>query len=227
MAHTLRIPLTADQRRWVDKFSKGDPERWVYKLLWNQIRKWRDDVITLETDSVRQPLPRAPPGRPPEGVDMREWYDEQEAMPPEFAYHRARDLVTEGLEADSELPGGSVWFEVRVADAIWPYVVRGLAFYNLWQSTLNTRAKPGQERQVVYATIGEWAEEQVAKRLVTERIAADRAFKSQEEEDLYPGIAEEMAPKSPPRSDRMPTPAEMARAGIDPHNPHRRRPWDR
>lgn len=227
MAHVLRIPLTADQRKWIDEFSKGQAERWVYKLLWHQFRKWRDDVITLETDSVRQPLPRAPPGRPPEGVDIRDWYDDQEARPPEFAYHRARDLVTGGLEDDSDLPEGSVWFEVRVADTIWPFVVRGLAFYNLWQKTLNDHAKPGQERQVVYATIGEWAEEMVAKRLVTERIAADRAFKTQEEEDLYPGIGEEMAPKAPPGPAREPGPRGIAGTGIDPHHPNRRRPWDR
>lgn len=227
MTHVLRIPLTSFQRNCIDEISKGDPERWAYKELHSRFRNWRDLVITLETDTVRQSLPKGPPPPAPEGVDFFEWQEERAKDPPVFIYHKQSDLVLDGINGDATLPEEGVWFEVRIPDAIWGFLPRGLAFQNLWNSTLNEHAKPGQEPQPTYATIGEWAEEILAKRLVQERIAADRSFKTQEEEDLYPGIGEELAPKPPPRPERTKSVIDPGRTGIDMRDPHRRRAWDR
>lgn len=215
-----RSALERAYKRW-DRDHHRDLEFFAYTVFRPKAGEYRKMVSKFETDgSETRQIPEKwnePTSRrkdvtlTPADID----WETQRATP----YVREGEPPEEGEEAAED---GGPLVTVRFPSAVLDRLERGLALRQAW-SLMYGKDAPVK----LYETFEEWAIEILMEHVTREvgRIEDDEA--TADEEELYPGIDEKKPPAPPPRPMIQPAQNAPPRGGVDPHDPHRRRPWDR
>jgi hypothetical protein len=132
---------------------------------------------------------------------------------------RLEDVDWDSQRASKNVPEGAI--TIRLPGPVLDRLERGLALRQAWSKQYG----PGAPVKI-YANFAEWAVEQAQEFLQREISRIEDEEAEREEAEIYPELAKRAEPAPPPVPRPTIEPHRPA-TGINPHDPHRRRPWDR
>lgn len=209
----LYLNLTLEQTRRLAETSRAKnwgPERWAYVQLKAAAGQWTETIERLYTKgTIRQTVAKRlrQPGEDAVPLDECAVID-----------HDVDELERSflpGVKPTEDPVEGA--FPVRVTDKMWDRLWKCVALSNMWYSFLQENKAPGTEDMPVYRAFEDWATEIVVDKLVSTRAKALLEDKDLEEEELYPGLHNQLNPPSNPTTSkterRIERVKEIARRG--------------
>jgi len=215
----LYLNLNPEQQRRLAETARAKnwgPERWAYVQLKAAAGQWTEAIERLYTKGT-----------------LHQVVAKRMRMPGEDAVPLDECAVTDHDVDELErgfLPGvrpvdGPVAgaFEVRVTDKMWERLWKSVALSNMWYAFLQNNKAPGTEDMTIYRAFEDWATEVVVDRIVATRAKMLQEDKDPEEEELYPGLHNQLNPPSNPstsrterRAERIKELAKRGRTGATP-----------